>query len=116
MRVPVRIPIGGKQVTVEYPLVVQGDKDEEDLYGDTSSNGRRIRISLTECKSDADLLATVFHEMLHSALAISGVTAVLNPTSEEAVACSLESMLSPLLCLNENAGIKWREIEMPWEK
>lgn len=116
MKVPVQITIGGKKIRIEYPDVIPGDTAEEgDLSGDTQVLVRRVRISKTQNKSPEDIISTLFHEILHVAIGLTGHSEVLKSGEEEALVYALENMLGGLFVFHPMAQIKYRDIEFPFE-
>ncbi len=118
MRVPVTIPVAGKAVKLNYKETVPGGNETDpDVYGDTSSDGKEIRISTTMNKSEREVFETAFHECLHSALAVSGVAHMFKDDLEELLVTNLESALAHLFCFNPDApGVKWKDVPFPFEE
>ena len=115
MRVPVSIPIGGRNVRVEYLEQVFDDDGITPLSGATVGDPVYIQISMTENKSPDAIKATLYHEMCHVAFELTGHHELLTEQQEEAIVVALESMLSPVLAFQTKVGIKYREVEFPWE-
>ncbi len=115
MRVPVRIPIGGRNVPVEYLEQVLDDDGVTPLTGATLGDPTRIQISMTENRCPEAVKATLLHEMVHVAFELTGHHELLTENQEEALVVALESMLAPVLAFQSKAGIKYRELEFPFE-
>ena len=115
MRAPVSIPIGGHRIRVQYVDELPAEDGTQDS-GESSALGKRIRVNKSQHNSDTEIMSTVLHEMTHIALGLGGHGELLGEKGEEAVVLCIESMLAPVLSLNPSAGIRWREIAMPWEE
>lgn len=112
MRVPVQVLIGGKKVRIKYVRELLDD-DGTGLCGDTCVEDLQIRISKSRHKNERQLFATLYHELLHMALGIAGISAVWKDEQEEPIVYALESMLADLLGFNPAAKIRWREVTWP---
>lgn len=116
MRVPVQISVGGKLVKITYPDTVPGHSESDpDCWGDTTSDGLEIRISRSRHKTEREVFSTIFHEVLHSTLTISGICHMLGDKLEESVVTGTENAIAPLFCFNPDAKIKWKDIDFPQE-
>lgn len=109
MKVPVRIPVAGKLITIEYLLDLP-----EGIAGDTSSGSCRIRISKSRNKTEREVFDTLFHELLHVALDITGHSVEWTAAKEEPIVYALENALASLFTFNKHAAIRWREID--WDE
>jgi hypothetical protein len=110
MKCPVLVPMGGYKIRIEYVEKV----DDEGACGEAEPTKHLIRISTTANTTAATVHSTILHELLHMAMGISGLAAMLGDKREEAMASGLEHMLAPLVRLDA-PGIKYKEIEFPWE-
>lgn len=115
MRVPVMVPIGGRNVRIEYLEQVIDDDGVTPLSGATLGDPVYIQISKTANTSAESVKSTIYHEMVHVAFQLTGHHEILTEQQEEAIVVALESMLSPVLAFQTKAGIKYREVEFPWE-
>lgn len=112
MRVPVLVPMGPSvKVPVRYVQRLEGDD-----FGEFCPEALTVRVSKTRAKSPHDVWTTVWHELAHAALWISGWGKALTPAQEEAVVTALEFSIAPFMLFNPTApGVRWREIAFPWE-
>jgi hypothetical protein len=111
MRVPVSIPMGGKRVRISYKASLPGGE-----YGLCVPATFRVTVSKAACESPEDVFSTVFHELKHIALYMTGQSENLKLGQEEGIVTGMEQMLAPLFMFNPAADIKWREIQFPWEE
>lgn len=116
MRVPVKIPVAGKLVSISYPITVPGDAEDADVYGDTTQDGLEIRISKSKNKTSRQVFETLYHEIKHSAITITGVAHMLGDKLEETLVTGVENAVADLFCFNPDAkGVKWKEVKFPFE-
>ena len=81
-----QISICGREVTIEY------SHDLEDCDGCFYQDEGQIQVDLSATRSPDQIL---FHEMIHAALAYSGLVDLLTLESEEAICSCLEQNLFP---------------------
>lgn len=112
MRVPVLVPMGPTaKVPVRYLMRLSGDD-----FGGFDPETLTIRISKTRCQTPEAVWATVWHEMAHASLWVSGWGSFLTPKTEEAVVTALEYSIAPFMLFNRAAkGVRWREVAFPFE-
>ena len=117
MKVPVKVCINGRWVVIEYKDDLYDD-DGSHIAGETASNGNPgpIRISKSRNNSERKVFETLWHEITHVAMELTGHAELLGLKKEEAVVYGLESSMAPLFVFNPSAPIKWRDIEFPWEE
>lgn len=97
-KLPKTLPILGHDVSI---LNVALDED----YADADDVRREIRVDLVKHKKDSvDPEFSLFHEVLHIALGLSGVSEVLDDKHEEAVVKCLENGLWPLVQFRKDNG------------
>lgn len=114
--VPVKAPIGGRQISIKYKEQIEPDKDGGAVFADVDAMRRTINVSKAEHKTAREIFESIFHEMLHYSLRSSGLATIIGPKVEEAIVECLEERIAPLVCFHPDAGIKYREIEFPWDE
>lgn len=98
-KLPDKVEILGTAFAISYQKRIAGN-----LFGETLPDTKRIKI-----KSDltpAALEATLFHEMMHAALFMSGLSQIVTEDMEEAIIRAIEHGLAPhirLKCLEEKS-------------
>lgn len=80
--------IGGAEWRVKW------EKVSDDDYGECIPEERLIRINPDKPADTFE--ATLFHEKLHAALAMSGLSTLLSDETEEAIVLCLENLVFPL--------------------
>lgn len=93
MNRPESVNILGQVFRIKYVKRLKGGLGE-------TRNDKRV-ILIKEC-SEAEMEATLFHEIIHAVLFISGLSFVIDPDqegAEEAVVRALEHGLMPLIKL-----------------
>jgi hypothetical protein len=112
MRVPVLIPIGAH---VKLPIRYV-EQLEANVFGDFCPESLVVRVSKSRHTSSDQLFTTIWHELAHAALWISGWGKALTDEQEEAVVTALEFSIAPYMVFSSKApGVRWREIQFPWE-
>lgn len=93
MKIPEEVIILGHTISVETTELPSG------TYGDACGWTKRIRLDLAQIKHDkVDVGEILFHEILHIALAISGLTHTIEDEEEAIVRC-LQNAIYPLIKL-----------------
>lgn len=90
------VPVMGQKYSIEYYDNIKTD-DKEDVYGDTDKGKKRIRIDLSNNKSQSLVRSTLLHEVLHAILSQSGLDNLLTDEVEEAIVVAIEHGLFPLV-------------------
>lgn len=85
---PKKIMVMGKEFDVRYTDNLH-DEDRQELYGET--HGREFRININTKYSYEAQRITLFHEAIHAALSVSGLTHLLTEKLEEALVSAIES-------------------------
>lgn len=118
MRVPTEILIAGHRVSISYPNEIPLEAgDEVSPYGDTTHDGRTIRISKSKHKNEREVFATLYHESMHAAFALTGLANLVKDEVEEAFVTGLENAVVHLFAFHPKApGVKWRDIQFPFEE
>lgn len=96
------IQVAGHKIQIAYLPVVDHDGE---CSGWSSPFENRIEVSLAECTTEEEILACLFHELVHVVLHKSG-TAYRLGDSEEAVVILVEELLWPILRFDRR---KWRK-------
>ncbi len=115
VRVPVAIPVGDRLVKVKYVRQIVNEKNEH-LFAETVVDDFSIRISKTMCKSDQDIMDTIFHELDHIFYQVSGHSQWLGEDREEALAYGRQYALARLFVFSPTAGIKYRRVDFDWDE
>lgn len=110
MRVPVQVMVGGKAVKIEYP-----DTLPEGNSGEVVCQDQVVKIAKDRHKDEKAVLATLFHELTHFALHVTGHSATWSDEKEEPLVYALENMLAPLFVICPSAPVKWKDLEWPEE-
>ena len=87
MKIPRSVTIGGKRISVRI------DK-ELDGWGEYHHDLAKITLCSRCLDSDADTISTLRHEMLHAALAVSGMS-FSEVYSEESIVRCLDEIFFP---------------------
>jgi Zn-dependent peptidase ImmA (M78 family) len=87
-KIPASIQISGHDFAIET-------SELEEMYGDCDVQQRKIRIN--SAKSLEKQWETLFHEVIHAILGISGHSELLKEDGEEALTRLLEHQLWPLV-------------------
>ncbi len=72
--------------------------DSKEDFGETLVEERRLCINTPRHKSSESLERTVFHELMHMCLALTGQDQHLDEKSEEGVIRALENGMYPVIC------------------
>lgn len=95
---PTSIDIMGHEIQIE---LVEGLKNEDgqSLYGECDDAEKVIRICSISNKTQKKRLETLFHEICHMVLNLSGVAYMLDEEGkqEEAIVRALENGLGPIV-------------------
>lgn len=67
---------------------------DKDVFGECDSGDKVIRLNPSQ--PDSEVESTIFHELVHAALAIGGVNQLFTSEQEEAIAHCLENLLFPI--------------------
>jgi len=97
----IKIPVLGVPFEIQY---VNKINEEDDSYGECDGPAHKIKIKKSLTNEQKRL--TVFHEILHAALYISGQSELLTEQQEEAIVVALENGLSQLYNLKEEYAHK----------
>lgn len=87
--------------------------DGSQLCGETIAYALHIRISKSQNRTAEKLWGTLFHELAHVVMELTGHRELLGEKQEEGVVYALEAMLAPLLTLSTRAGVRFREVPFP---
>lgn len=90
---PTSLTIMGCQFAV-YNASLGGD-----TYGETEGIERTIKVDLAKHHSQEQVASTLFHEVIHAVLHVSGQSELLKGKQEEALVVALEHGLSPIITL-----------------
>lgn len=111
MRVPTLVPIGQHKIKVRYVTRLSDDD-----FGEWDPETFTVSISRSKHTDATKVWHTVWHELSHAALELSGWGKMLTEKQEEAVVTALEYALVPLMTFKANAaGVHWREVRFPFE-
>lgn len=113
MKVPVTVSVGGFKFRVEYPDAIPDESG--DLSGNCTVSTLTIKISKTQNPTPEIVLRTLFHELVHAALGLTGHSEMLGEKHEEGITYALENMLAGLFVFSPNAAVTYREVDFPWE-
>ena len=111
MRVPISIPVGGRDVKIVYV-----SKLEEGDRGAACLDTGRIFVSKSAPAAEREIFETIFHELIHVALHRTGHAEALDERQEEAIVYALEAMLAPLFVLGPVPGMRWRKVRFDFEE
>lgn len=112
IKVPTKLNLSGHEIEVSYV-----DRIEPPAMGDYMNS--KIRIDLSEHKTEADLKSTIIHECLHAAIERSGWSELLRDISEnaeEGIVVMLEKSLVPALKLDSSQWLAFKYIELSESK
>ena len=116
MRVPVRLPVAGFAIRIEYVEKIL-DEDGQSIWGETVCGANLIRVSTSKPTDESQVWATLYHELNHVAWDISGINNVVDDKIEEALAHSVDNLLGPILALRPDIrGAKYRDVEFEFEE
>ncbi len=118
MRVPVRIPVAGHNVKIEYVDELIDEKDGKPYFGETVEGDRHIKISVSRPSNAAMVWQVLLHELFHIMCEITGVDnqLVATPGLEETLAHSTDNLLGPITQLRMDIpGAKYAEVEFDFE-
>jgi hypothetical protein len=71
----------------------------DNTYGETDGTERTIKVDLHKHTSQEQVTSTLFHEMIHAVLHVSGQSELLRGKQEEALVVALEHGLMPNITL-----------------
>lgn len=112
-RMPHKVKLGGQIIEITYPeRVFDG---QEELAGICHGPTNKIEISRSDNNSRKLLKSTLWHEVLHFALYISGQTVTLEQQDierEEGIVLTLETNLLPAIDWKAPMWKDWRLIEI----
>lgn len=115
MKVPTSIKLLERTVTIKW-LDELIDDDGDSIYGRTFPLDNLIEISISRHRTAEAVHHTVFHELTHWVLGITGVSNLFKERVEEAVTSSVEN-LSMLYRLDpKDTRITWKEVEFNFGK
>jgi hypothetical protein len=100
------IPIAGIHTSITWTREEMPD-DCRDDYGHTEAGRRSINVNSEFCGSEFAAESTLFHEVIHAALAYTGHSELLESLgekAEEALVLALEYALHPAICEMVAAG------------
>jgi hypothetical protein len=86
---PNKVIILGQPFTIKY----EPSSKMQGLFGDTDVDSHVIRIN--KSLPEHSIQSTLFHEFLHAALAVAGISYVISDNIEEAIVRCLENALVP---------------------
>ncbi|MES3012648.1 MAG: hypothetical protein V4750_02825 [Pseudomonadota bacterium] len=112
MRVPVLVPMGpAVKIPVRYVRAL-----EAEAFGTFCPEDLVIRVSKARNLSSKQVWETVWHELAHAALWVSGWGRALTDEQEEGVVTALEFAIAPFMVFNPAAkGVRWRDVAFPFE-
>lgn len=115
MLVPVRLPLAGKMVKIEYvDKIVDGEGHS--IWGESINGENHIRVSRSRPDSAEQVWATIYHELVHVTWDISGATNALDEKTEEMLVHGLDNLLAPIIALRPKIpGAKYAEVEFDYE-
>lgn len=117
MKVPTKVPIAGKEVTIQYVDALFDDDQTTPIFAETVEGDHLIKVSTSRPVREEQVWATLIHELVHIALEVSGVAQVLGAEKEEAVAHALDNLLAPVLQFRPRlAGASFKEITFDFEE
>ena len=87
------IVIGGIRFKIKY--VKDLKEPDSHLHGDTDVQAKLIRINSSD--SPAEQAQTLFHEVMHVALHVTGHSENMTEQFEESIVLALDNMLWPIL-------------------
>jgi Zn-dependent peptidase ImmA (M78 family) len=90
-----RVPKLPKSLLISGHKFIVECSELEEMYGDCDVQQRKIRINSS--KSSEKQWETLFHEVIHAILGISGHSELLKEDGEEALTRLLEHQLWPLV-------------------
>ena len=88
-RLPKKIKILGKTFEIAYIPDMKDKDDGDDLYGEM--HAREFRIDINSSKSREVQEHTLFHEAMHGALDVAGLSSLLDEKVEEAIITCFEN-------------------------
>ena len=93
------INIAGQKLSLEW--------EAGDNYGSYYHDEKRITLDPTLKDNPSEMLTTLFHEMTHAALKISGVAFGLEDKQEEQIVRCLEQILLPAWNKVQADALRW---------
>ncbi len=102
-------------VRIRYLDEILDDDGKTEIWGDSDTQKRLIRISTTMNRCFEEVLDTFRHEMKHYMLDLNGHSAWLGKDREEGIVLGLENDESGFFVIDPRAPIRWADIEFPWE-
>lgn len=116
MKVPVKITLQGRDVPIRYVKKIPGETEDDPSYGEFCHIEKVITINKVRHKSGPELFSTVYHEMLHAIMDITGQNTGMSNQREEVLVRAFENSLYGVLQFNVHSPlIKWREVKFPFE-
>lgn len=116
MKVPVRITIQGRDVPIRYLKKIPGETEDDPSYGEFDRVTKVITINKARHTSGPELFSTVYHEILHAIMDITGQNTGMSEHREETLVRAFENSLYGVLQLNVSSPlVKWREIKFSFE-
>jgi hypothetical protein len=117
MLVPVKVPVLGYDIKIKYvkktpPTDSQGYVSRAEYNGGDKS----IEMFCEANKDAAEFLQTLYHELGHAMLDISGQSELLDDKAEEALCELIGHTFAPLVVFSPQAKTKFKEVKMPWEE
>lgn len=112
MQAPVKFMVGGYPIKIDYKEQLVDD-DNEHYSGEMVKYKHQMNISkAAHTKNPRKLFSTIFHELIHTALEITGHSEGMKEEDEEKLVYAIENMLAPLLCFNPEGPIKFKDVDM----
>lgn len=114
MLVPVKVPVLGYDIKIKYvdkapPVDANGYISRAEYNGGDKS----IEVFCEGNKDAAELIQTIWHELGHAMLDISGQSELFEDKGEEALCELLGHTMSKVAVFG--AKTKFKEVKMPWE-
>lgn len=103
LRVPVSVGMLGREIPITLDSSHFVAIDEANDFGHTA-DGPAIYLNNIKHSSQAELDSTLFHELVHAALKITGLSELFAGKSEEALVVGLENAMVPVIRELVHAG------------
>lgn len=115
VKLPHKVWIGPKSFSIVYKSTIK--VDNEVVGGSCYGPKREIEISLSESHTREELLETLWHEIIHAVLYVSGQSSTLNnDDQEEGIVVALEGFLADAVDWNASMFEDWKPVKIKGEK
>ncbi len=98
-RMPKSVSILGIPFTIDYTAEFKSDDGDQPM-GEMIASQRVIKVCSGKNSTKELIESTLFHEIIHAALYLSGHSESLKAKKEEAIVLALENALAPLFKRN----------------